>query len=79
MMRTSEVFERLVLESARTLAPACTYGRKRALEDKDALAHIFSILRTGMQWRELRGGGAGGGGCRSILDSDPHTYTGVCS
>ena len=55
-MRTSEVFERLVLESARTLAPACTYGRKRALDDKDALAHIFSILRTGMQWRELRAG-----------------------
>ena len=52
-MRLSEVFERLVLDSARVLAPASRYGRRRALSDSDALTHIFTLLRTGMQWREL--------------------------
>lgn len=52
-MRLSDVFERLVLDSAHVLAPASRYGRKRALSDRDALVHIFTLLRTGMQWREL--------------------------
>ena len=52
-MRLTSVFERLVVELARSMAPTAVYGRKRVLSDKDALAHIFTILRTGMQWREI--------------------------
>ena len=52
-MRLSDVFQRLVLESVQSLAPPSTYGRKRVLTDGEALRHIFTILRTGKQWREL--------------------------
>ena len=52
-MRLTSMFERLVVELARSMAPTAVYGRKRVLSDKDALAHIFTILRTGMQWREI--------------------------
>lgn len=55
-MRMSEVFQRVVLKSAETLDPPATRGRKRALSDMGALTHIFTILRTGMQWRELHAG-----------------------
>lgn len=52
-MRLSDVFGRLVLETAQQVTPPARYGRKRTLSDSDALAQIFGLLRTGMQWREL--------------------------
>lgn len=61
-MRVSEIYGRLILETADSLAPRLKYGRKRSLTDQDALTLIFGLLRTGMQWREL---------------NSPHHYTTV--
>ena len=52
-MRLSEVFGRILLKTAQEVAPSSRYGRKRTLSDHDAANHIFTLLRTGMQWREL--------------------------
>ena len=52
-MRLSDIFQRLILQSAQRLAPEASCGRRRSLSDHEALEHIFSVLRTGMQWREL--------------------------
>ena len=53
-MLLSEVFARLVLDAASELTPPASCGRKRTLSDDEALALIFKLLRTGMQWRELK-------------------------
>lgn len=50
-MLLSDVFQRLVIETAKNAAPESKHGRK--MSDDDALVHIFMLLRTGMQWREL--------------------------
>ena len=52
-MKLSHVFEEFVLRHAATLAPQNRRGRPRSLDDSQALHHIFKVLRTGMQWREL--------------------------
>ena len=52
-MKLSTIFERLVLQQAERVAPPAQVGRPRQLTDADALAQIFRVLRTGMQWREI--------------------------
>ena len=53
MVTLNEVFERLVLQEARQRCPRRPLGRPRQLDDAHALALVFKLLRTGMQWREL--------------------------
>lgn len=48
------VFQRLVLKEAKRLYPDCQTGRPRVLTDETSLDLIFRVLRTGMQWRELK-------------------------
>ena len=52
-LKLNDIFERLVLQQASPLAPPMHTGRRRALEDKTVLLHLFKLLRTGCQWREL--------------------------
>ena len=52
-MHLHHVFERLVLLEAERRCPRQLRGRPRLLEDANALALVFKLLRTGMQWREL--------------------------
>ena len=47
------IFERLVLQEVERLDPHASTGRPRALSDEQTLCHIFRVLRTGMQWREV--------------------------
>ena len=49
-----EIYERHVLRLAAERCPASSRGRPRVLDDRNAMHGIFRILRTGMQWRELR-------------------------
>lgn len=53
MVALSDIFERLVLQEAECRCPPVRRGRPRSLDDKDALAVIFKLLRTGSQWREI--------------------------
>ena len=53
-MQLHEVFERCVLKEVRRSCPAQPTGRPRRLDDATALALIFKVLRTGMQWREVQ-------------------------
>ena len=50
----NHIFERLVLQEVANNCPENTFGRPRKLSDQDALKHIFRVLRTGMQWRQLQ-------------------------
>ena len=51
-MEMSKVFKRLLLAELNALPPQQT-GRPSRLAPEDALDHIFKLLRTGMQWREV--------------------------
>ena len=51
-MNLSNVFRRLILAEIETLPTAQT-GRPPAISPTLALDHIFKVLRTGMQWREV--------------------------
>ena len=53
MVTLHKVFERLVLQEAERRCPRRPRGRPRQLDDAHALALVFKLLRTGMQWREL--------------------------
>ena len=57
-LKLNEIFERLILQQASLLAPPKHTGRRRALEDDTVLQHLFKLLRTGCQWRELDCGSA---------------------
>lgn len=48
------VFERCVLDEVQRRCPPRTTGRPRRIDDATALALIFKVLRTGMQWREVQ-------------------------
>lgn len=52
-MKLSTAFERFILRQAAKLAAPSQRGRRRSLEDVEALQCIFKVLRTGMQWREV--------------------------
>ena len=52
-MQLAKAFERLVLARVEQL-PRSPRGRPLKLADADALAFLFKVLRTGMQWREVR-------------------------
>jgi transposase len=49
----SSAFQRLLLQKAALLDPPAATGRRRVLSDSDALRSIFTVCRTGMQWREV--------------------------
>ena len=49
-MQLVKAFERRVLARAEQL-PRSPRGRPLKLADADALALLFKVLRTGMQWR----------------------------
>ena len=51
-MNLSNVFRRLILAEIEALPTART-GRPQAISTTLALDHIFKVLRTGMQWREV--------------------------
>lgn len=51
-MHLSDVFRRLILSEIESLPTART-GRPLAIPPSVALDHIFKVLRTGMQWREV--------------------------
>ena len=51
-MQLAKAFERLVLARVEQL-PRSPRGRPLKLADADALAFLFKVLRTGMQWREV--------------------------
>ena len=51
-MNLSDVFRRLILDEIEAL-PAAHTGRPPAISSTLALDHIFKVLRTGMQWREV--------------------------
>ena len=51
-MKLSNVFRQLVLSEVASLQCATT-GRPQSLCPDQALDHMFKVLRTGMQWREL--------------------------
>lgn len=51
-MNLSNVFRRLILAEIEAL-PAAQTGRPQAISPTLALDHIFKVLRTGMQWREV--------------------------
>ncbi len=51
-MRLAEVFRNLVLSEV-TALPTARTGRPQALQADVAIDHIFTLLPTGMQWREL--------------------------
>ena len=52
------VFERCVLDQVRRRCPPRTTGRPRHIDDATALALIFKVVRTGMQWREVHRDGS---------------------
>lgn len=49
----SKVFERLILSEIGLHCPPPVTGRPRKLSDAKTLAIIFSVLRSGMSWREI--------------------------
>ena len=51
-MQLAAVFRQLVLAEVGALPPART-GRPQTLPPGVIVDHIFKVLRTGMQWREL--------------------------
>ena len=53
MVTLHSIFERFVLQEAERRCPQRSRGRPRELDDANALALLFKLLRTGMQWREL--------------------------
>ena len=51
-MELSQVFKRLLLAEINAI-PHQKTGRPSQLSPEDAVDHIFKLLRTGMQWREV--------------------------
>ena len=53
-MNLHHVFQRLILREAGKRCPPASTGRPRGIDDSTALDIMFMVLRTGMQWREVR-------------------------